>query len=147
MKTRVGFIAHASMLGVAFLGIGLASVTGRAESPESILQVYEAQAKKDDPAFKGFSADRGKVLYYLEGTNSQGQKVRCATCHTVDPRGPGKTRAGKVIEPLAPSANPNRFTDTAKVEKWFRRNCHDVLQRECTNREKGDFIAYLRSIR
>jgi hypothetical protein len=28
----------------------------------------------------------------------------------------------KVIEPMAPAFNPQRFTDAAKVEKWFRRN-------------------------
>jgi len=48
-----------------------------------------------------------------------------------------------VIQPLAPAANPQRFTDVAQVEKWFKRNCGDVLKRECTAQEKGDILAWL----
>jgi hypothetical protein len=72
--------------------------------------------------------------------------VSCATCHTADPRNQGKTRANKVIEPMAPNVNPKRFTDRAKVEKWFGRNCRDVLERACTAQEKGDYVAYMLSI-
>lgn len=53
---------------------------------------------------------------------------------------------GKPIDPLAPAANPERFTNPAKVEKWFKRNCKDVLKRECTPQEKGDVLTYLLSI-
>jgi hypothetical protein len=53
---------------------------------------------------------------------------------------------GKAIEPLAPAANPKRFTNPAKVEKWFRRNCNDVLDRACTTQERGDVLAWLRSL-
>jgi hypothetical protein len=54
---------------------------------------------------------------------------------------------GKPILALAPSANPQRFTDRAKVDKWFRRNCRDVLGRECTPTEKGDLLTWLLSVR
>lgn len=47
----------------------------------------------------------------------------------------------------AHAANGERLTDHAKVEKWFRRNCQDVLQRACTAQEKGDFITYLLSVK
>ena len=50
---------------------------------------------------------------------------------------------GKPIAPLAPGFNPQAFTDVAKVDKWFRRNCKDVLSRECTAAEKADVMAYL----
>jgi hypothetical protein len=79
--------------------------------------------------------------------HSDGKKVSCATCHTADPRNQGKTRANKVIEAMAISVNPQRFSDEAKVEKWFGRNCKDVLERACTAQEKGEFIAYLLSIK
>ena len=46
---------------------------------------------------------------------------------------------------MAVSATPDRFTDLAKVEKWFRRNCNTVLGRECTTEEKGNFIAFMAS--
>ena len=36
-----------------------------------------------------------------------------------------------------------RFTDPAKTEKWFRRNCTEVLGRECSAAEKADFIQFL----
>jgi hypothetical protein len=48
---------------------------------------------------------------------------------------------------MAPAANAERFTDTAKVEKWFKRNCNDVLDRACTPQEKGDVITYLLTVK
>ena len=53
---------------------------------------------------------------------------------------------GKHIAPLAPAANPQRFTDAAKTEKWFRRNCKEVVGRECTAGEKADVLAWLLSV-
>jgi len=54
---------------------------------------------------------------------------------------------GKLIAPLAPAFNPKAFTDTAKVDKWFKRNCNDVLSRECSAGEKADVLAYLNSLK
>jgi hypothetical protein len=73
--------------------------------------------------------------------------MSCTTCHTSDPRQTGKTRAHKPILPLAPAVNGKRLTDRAHVEKWFERNCRDVLSRACTPIEKADFIAYLLSVK
>ena len=39
------------------------------------------------------------------------------------------------------------ISDSAKVEKWFRRNCKDVLARECTAAEKADVLAWLMTLR
>jgi len=33
------------------------------------------------------------------------------------------------------------------VEKWFRRNCNDVLNRACTASEQGDVLAYLMTVK
>ena len=44
---------------------------------------------------------------------------------------------------MAASASTARYTDPAKTEKWFKRNCKEVLGRECTAREKGDWLAYM----
>ena len=49
----------------------------------------------------------------------------------------------KLIEPMAASVAPTRYADPAKVEKWFKRNCTEVLGRECTPLEKGDWLAYM----
>lgn len=75
-----------------------------------------------------------------------GEKRSCSQCHTEDLRRLGKHAVtGKVIEPLAPSANPKRLTDPEHIEKWFLRNCKWTMGRECTPQEKGDFLAMIRS--
>jgi cytochrome c peroxidase len=117
-----------------------------AATPQELLKQYESQAKQEHSAFAGFSAEKGATFFKTERLHSDGKKVSCATCHTADPRNQGKTRANKVIEPMAPNVNPKRFTDRAKVEKWFGRNCRDVLERACTAQEKGDYVAYMLSI-
>jgi cytochrome c peroxidase len=72
----------------------------------------------------------------------------CTTCHTADPRHEGRHAVtGRTIAPLAPVANPARLADPVRVEKWLRRNCRDVLSRECTAQEKSDVLAWLRSLR
>jgi mono/diheme cytochrome c family protein len=133
-----------------FLGSSLiilamaAAEAGAADSPASLTAHYAQAAGMPVSAL---SASRGEALFRTEHAGRNGQPVSCASCHTADPKQAGKTRVGKRIEPLAPIANPARFTDTAKVEKWFRRNCSDVLQRECSAQEKGDFITWLGQIK
>lgn len=125
----------------------LFSINAFAATPQELLKQYEAQAKQENASFAGFSANRGVDFFTAERTHSDGKKVSCSTCHTSDPRNKGKTRANKVIEPMATVVNPERFTDSAKVEKWFGRNCKDVLERTCTAQEKGDYIQYLMSVK
>ncbi len=68
----------------------------------------------------------------------------CTACHTDAPAQAGRhVVTGKAIKPLAPRAEAARFTDPAKTEKWFRRNCTEVLGRECSAAEKADFILFL----
>jgi cytochrome c peroxidase len=81
-------------------------------------------------------------------TNKHGREWSCSSCHTADPTVLGKhVKTGKVIQPMAPAANPERFTDAAKTEKWFRRNCGDVVGRECTPEEKADVLTWLVSLK
>ena len=125
--------------------LGMASAVAlAADTPSSLLTQYAQAAGVAVPAL---SATRGAALYRTEHPGRNAQPVSCASCHTANPKQSGRTRVGKAIEPLAPAANPERFTDAAKVEKWFRRNCQDVLQRECSAQEKGDFIAWLSQIK
>jgi hypothetical protein len=44
---------------------------------------------------------------------------------------------------MAVSVTPTRYLDPAKVEKWFRRNCNEVLGRACSPQEKGDWLTYM----
>ena len=114
---------------------------------ETILKVFENEAKKSDAKFAGFNISNGEKLFRMQRLHSSGEKVSCMTCHTDNPKNQGLTRANKVIEPMATIANKDRFTDMAKVEKWFKRNCNDVLERPCTIQEKGDFIKFMMSIK
>lgn len=67
----------------------------------------------------------------------------CSACHSESPLQPGRHAVtGKAIKPLAPRAEAARFSDPAKVEKWFRRNCTEVVGRECSAAEKADFILF-----
>ena len=103
-------------------------------SPAQQLERFSAQASTPG------QAERGRVFF----TSRQGGEWSCASCHGNPPTQPGKhASTGKSIDPMAPAANPKVFTDTAKVDKWFRRNCKDVLQRECSAGEKADVLAYL----
>jgi uncharacterized membrane protein len=138
MNMRNKLVSH------AFVALGLLfSINAFAATSQEILKQYAVQAKQESAAFTGFSAERGASFFKAEHLHSDGKKVSCSTCHTSDPRNQGKTRANKVIEPMATISNPQRFTDTAKVEKWFGRNCKDVLERACSAQEKGDYIQYL----
>ncbi|WP_159876312.1 MULTISPECIES: DUF1924 domain-containing protein [Aquitalea] len=124
----------------------LLMASGAVMASPAIISDYAGQAKQANSGFAGFSAERGKSLYYRE-TVQGGKKMSCATCHTADPRQPGKTPAFRPIDAMAPVITPSRFTDAKKVEKWFRRNCDDVFKRECTAQEKGDFLTFLSSLK
>lgn len=112
------------------------SLTAHADTPLQILERMQTEAGTEA------SVERGRQFYH--GKFNGGRSDSCASCHTDDPRAAGRhERTHKAIEPLAPSVNRERFSDPEKVEKWFRRNCNDVLGRACGAREKADFIAYV----
>ena len=138
---RNSFIRHLFVTSVM-----LFSVNAFATKPQDLLNQYEMQAKQENADFAGSSAERGSIFFKAERIHSSGKKVSCSACHTSDPRKQGKTRVNKVIEPMAIIVNPQRFTDATKVEKWFGRNCKDVLERMCTSQEKADYIQYLISV-
>jgi cytochrome c peroxidase len=110
------------------------STAARAAEPAQLLAGYAAQAGV--PA----QAERGRKLF----TSPHGREWSCASCHGAAPTQVGKhVSTGKPIGALAPAFNPERFTDVARTEKWFRRNCNDVLGRECTAGEKADLLSWL----
>jgi uncharacterized protein DUF1924 len=125
--------------GSLLTGIAMAA----AASPLDIQRALEADARQTTPGFSGFSTQRGQEFFTVKHSGDWS----CSTCHTADPRQAGRhATTGKAIAPLAPAANPDRFTNPATVEKWFRRNCHDVLGRACTPIEKGDVLTWLLSL-
>ncbi|MDD5403010.1 MAG: DUF1924 domain-containing protein [Sulfuricella sp.] len=126
-----------------FLAYGAAQAVA-----QELPQGYLAQARQENSQFREFSASRGENFYHAKRTHSNGKPVSCAACHTDNPRSAGRNeKTGKEILPMAPVANKARLADPAKVEKWFKRNCQDVLERACTAQEKGDFLTYLLSIK
>ena len=139
-----GLTAAALALSVA-CGANLA-LAAMSSVQKAIYDSYASAAKTADAAFTEFSASRGQALFQGKHAGGKADTASCTACHTTDPKKIGRTRAGKEIQPMAASANPKRFTDAADVEKWFRRNCLDVLGRECTTLEKGDVLAYLLGI-
>jgi hypothetical protein len=124
-------------IAAALAGLALcAPLAGQAAdtTPEQQLARFNAQA-----AAAG-QAERGRAWF----TARHGGEWSCASCHGQPPTAAGKhAGTGKPIAPLAPASNAKAFTDTARVDKWFRRNCNDVLKRECSADEKADLLAYL----
>lgn len=109
-----------------------------AGTPTEQLRTLVAQAGR------GANAVQGQQFFNVR----HGQEWSCASCHNSQPTTSGKhASTGKSISALAPAFNPERFTDTAKTEKWFRRNCKDVLARECTAGEKADVLAWLLTLK
>ena len=116
----------------------LSALTAGAATPADLLAGYTAQAGA--PA----QAARGQAFF----NSRHGKDWTCASCHGAVPTQAGKhASTGKPITALAPAFNPERFSDPAKVEKWFRRNCNDVADRACTPAEKADVMAWLISLR
>ena len=118
---------------VALLSANLAWAAGPAE----MLKSYEAASGKA-------SVQRGEQFF----NSKHGKEWSCSSCHTTQPNKLTEhIVTGKKIEALAPSANANRFTDVAKSEKWFKRNCKDVLDRECSAQEKADVVGWLLTVK
>ena len=117
-----------------------------ANTPQQILDNLVQEARQAQPGFTA-SIARGEQFYRARQTGGK-EADSCASCHTDNPKAEGKhIKTHKAIEALAPSANKQRFADAAHVEKWFRRNCREVLGRVCTPQEKADFTAYVLSVR
>jgi Domain of unknown function (DUF1924) len=127
------------------ISLGLLTAADVSADPrrDAILGELLAQARKAEPGFAGFSAERGAAFYRATHTGGKQGTASCTSCHGSTPQGQGQTRAGKAIEPMAVSKNPARYTNKDDVEKWFTRNCNDVLGRACTAKEKGDFLTYM----
>lgn len=126
---------------IAFAALG---ANAHAATPAELQSTLAAEARRADPAFREFSAQRGEAFYRAK----HGGDWSCSTCHTDNPAASGSHAVTKkVVQPLAPAANPERFTNPEKIEKWFKRNCNDVLKRTCTPQEKGDLVAWLLTVK
>jgi uncharacterized membrane protein len=128
------FFVRAVPLALALVGANAQAQT----TPAAQLAGYVAQSGQ------AAQAARGQEFF----TAKHGKEWSCSSCHTAKPTVDGKhASTGKVITPMAPAANAQRFTDAAKTEKWFRRNCNDVVGRECSPAEKADVLSWLVSLK
>lgn len=117
----------------------LTSGTAVAAPVDDLLSDYEAAGAGP------FTEASGARLWTQEYPGKEGPRS-CATCHTSDPRKPGRHAVtGKAIEPLAPTVNPKRLSERGEIEKWLRRNCKWTLGRECTAQEKGDTLTFIKA--
>lgn len=125
------------LMTVAMLAVALPGIAADSFEPAGLAAYQREAGSKGD-------AKRGNDFWHASHQDSDGKTVNCASCHGDDLSKPGKhNKSGKVIEPMSRRVNKDRYTDAEKVEKWFKRNCKQVLQRECTAAEKSDVLLFL----
>lgn len=111
------------------------SITAQADVITDRLAQYRAEGAGY------FVASQGKEIWFAdhEGRN-------CTQCHGETLTMTGKhIKTGKLIEPMAPSINPERLTNADTIEKWFLRNCKWTIGRACTPQEKGNILVWLKA--
>ena len=127
----------------AFL-LAAAAGTVQAEPATDLINNYAGEAARSAPGFSP-SPERGKD-FFAHNWGASAKMPNCQSCHGSNLAQDGKhVITGKRIAPLSPSANPERLTSGSKVEKWFRRNCKEVVGRECTAAEKADLLKFFSS--
>lgn len=126
------FHQYGQLLIVATLTITPLSLYA-SEDSDALLQEFQALAENP------LSAEAGAALWVKDFDGRS-----CTSCHTDSLFTRGRhERTGKIIEPMAASANPDRYTKRKKMNKWFLRNCKWTIGRECTAQEKGDVLLWL----
>ena len=130
------------------VGLTILSALIQANNLNLQMQKYmddlKTKAQKENPSFSGFDYKRGEKIFTTKHTGKKGKPISCVSCHTDDLTKNGENiSTGKVIKPLSPSANSQRFTKVKNVKKWIRRNFKDVYGRVGTAQEKGDVIIYI----
>lgn len=125
---------------LAIVLTALATLPAAAAETSAAQQLAHWSAQAGAPG----NAEQGRAFF----TGRHGGEWSCSSCHGNPPTVAGRhASTGKDIAALAPAFNPRAFTDSARVDKWFRRNCRDVLERECSAAEKADVLAYLIGLR
>src|ERR1700722_15208808 len=95
------------LISTVVLACALAPATA-GESAQSLLDFYANEAKASDPGFSRFSAERGEHLFRTNFSTGKPETPSCTTCHTTDPRRPGKPARARTLS------------------RWRRRGIHSV---------------------
>jgi len=131
---------------IATLLLACLASLAQAETPQQIRTTYANEAAATQPGFTP-SAARGERFFRQSFAVTE-KMPACSSCHTDNPVQPGEhVVTGKRIRPLSVAGDSQRFSDPAKVEKWFGRNCREVVGRACSPAEKADFVAYMSEVR
>lgn len=129
-----------SKICIALLSLMVAG-SAYAESPAELMDGYANEAARSAPGFAP-SAERG-ANFFARKWGVSDKMPNCQSCHGNNLTQDGKhVITGRRIAPMSPQVNTKRFSSSAKVEKWFKRNCNDVVGRECTPAEKADLIKF-----
>jgi hypothetical protein len=124
------------LMTILLVSVPLSSSQAESTIINNLLQDYAIQGVTTA------NAEQGKQLWQ-KTFNNNGERS-CTSCHTKDLTQNGKhIKTSKEIKPMSPSVNPERLTDSKKVNKWFKRNCKWTLGRECTAQEKSNFLVYI----
>jgi hypothetical protein len=130
-----------------FVVLGMVSLSAQAGivGAKQFADQYTAHVKRTDPSYK-LTANAGRDFYVKKYTR-KGKEESCSSCHMDNPANEGKhSETGKPIRPLSPVVNPKRFSNLQHVEENFTKHCHDIIGRDCTPKEKGDYIIYLLTV-
>lgn len=104
---------------------------------------HEIVSELAEQAGRAPEAAAGERLWRRQGIRGR----NCSTCHGEDLTSPGRHKStGKTIAPMAPSVNPDRYTDRKKVAKWLKRNCKWTFGRHCMPGEKADLLQWLSTL-
>lgn len=134
MRPRRLFLKPAAALLLATTVMAATAAVAAETTAAAQLDYWSAQAGTPG------QAARGQAFFNAR----HGGEWSCSSCHGTPPVREGRhATTSKSISPLAPAFNPRGFSDSARSDKWFRRNCKDVLNRECSAGEKTDVLAYL----
>ena len=124
------------LMTIVLVSVPLSFSQAESNTVNNLLQDYEKQGANTA------DAEKGKQLWQ-KTFNNNGERS-CTSCHTKDLTQNGKhIQTSKDIKPMSPFVNPERLTDSKKVNKWFKRNCKWTLGRECTAQEKSNFLVYI----
>lgn len=132
---------------ILFVALGISSWPAQAGvvGAKQFADQYAAHVKGIDPSYK-LTANAGRAFYVKKYTR-KGKEESCSSCHTDSPANEGKhAESGKPIQPLSPAVNAKRFSNLQHVEENFTKHCQDIIGRDCTPQEKGDYITYLLTI-
>lgn len=125
----------------ALISLSYTSYTAAQTNAVQQSERWAQTAKVADPAFKASSV-RGQGLFAKSFTHNK-DMPSCTSCHTANLADQGKhVITQKTIAPMVSRGASARFTDEGKTDKWLKRNCGDVVGRDCTAAEKADLLAF-----